>query len=141
MPAPRLSPTGASSGGQRASTQPITCKPFISVWHGFAFGDISVLVVCIVFAFTPSNTEPNHVCLLPGSACQGPLSVVRGPAHGPRVDVVKLAATPWAPVLVALSIFEELAFAVPHSSRNGSVVSGRNEREPSQNRGNGHNVD
>ena len=23
--------------------------------------------------------------------------MVRGPAHGPRVDVVKLAATPWAP--------------------------------------------
>ena len=35
--------------------------------------------------------------------------MVRGPAHGTRVDVVKLAATPWAPVLVALSIFEQLA--------------------------------
>ena len=44
-------------------------------------------------------------------------------SNGPRVDVVKLAATPWAPVLVALAIFEELAFAVPHCSRDGSVVS------------------
>ena len=67
-----------------------------------------------------------------GSACQGPLRVVRGPAHGPLVDVVKLAATPWAPVLVALSIFEELAFAVPHSSRDGSVVFSREERQPAQ---------
>ena len=48
--------------------------------------------------------------------------MVRGPAYGPLVDIVKLAATPWAPVLVALSIFEELA-ALPHSSRDGSVVS------------------
>ena len=30
-------------------------------------------------------------------------------SNGPRVDVVKLAATPWAPSLVALAIFEELA--------------------------------
>ena len=51
--------------------------------------------------------------------------MVGGPAHGPRVDLVKLAATPWAAVLVALSIFEELALAVPHSSRDGSVVSRR----------------
>ena len=34
--------------------------------------------------------------LLQGSACQGPLWMVRGPAHCPRVDAVKLAATPWA---------------------------------------------
>ena len=53
--------------------------------------------------------------------------MVRGPAHGPQVDVVKLAATPWAPVLVALSIFEELALAVPYSSRDGSS---RDERQP-----------
>ena len=59
--------------------------------------------------------------------------MVRGPAHGPRVDVVKLAATPLAPVLVALSIFEELAFAVLHSSRDGSVVSSRDESQPGQN--------
>ena len=41
-------------------------------------------------------------------------------ALGPLVDVVKLAAAPWAPVLVALSIFEELVFAVPPSSQDGS---------------------
>ena len=80
MPAPRLSLSGASSDGQRAST-----------W--------------------------------------------------PKVDVVKLAATPWAPDLVALSMFEELLFAVPHSSRDGSVVTSRDERQPFQNGGNRHNVD
>ena len=76
-----------------------------------------------------------------GSACQWPLRMVSGPAHGARVDVIKLAATPWAPVLVALSIFEELLFAVPHSRRDGSVVSSRDERQPAQNRRNRHNVD
>ena len=50
----------------------------------------------------------HEVLLLPGSACQGPLRMVRGPAHGSLVDAVKLGATPWAPVLVALFIFEEL---------------------------------
>ena len=59
--------------------------------------------------------------------------MVRGLAHGPRVNVVKLAATPWAPVLVALSMFEELLFAVPHISRDCSVVSSRDERQPPQN--------
>ena len=59
--------------------------------------------------------------------------MVRGQAHGPRVDVVKLAATLWALVLVALSIFEELALAVPHSSRDGSVVFSRDERQPARN--------
>ena len=54
--------------------------------------------------------------------------MVRGPAHGPLVDVVKRAATPWEPVFVVHSIFEELALAVPHSSRDGSVVSSRDER-------------
>ena len=53
--------------------------------------------------------------------------MVKGPAHGPQVDVEELAATPWAPVRVALSIFKELVFAVPHSSRDGSVVSSRDE--------------
>ena len=67
--------------------------------------------------------------------------MVRGPAHGPRVDVVKLAATPWASVLVALSMFEEPLFAVPHSSRDGSVVSSRDERQQSQNGGNRHYAD
>ena len=62
--------------------------------------------------------------------------MVRGPAHGPEVDVVELAATPWAAVLDTLSILEELLFAVPHSSREGSVVSSRDERQPSQNGGN-----
>ena len=61
--------------------------------------------------------------------------MVGGPAHGPRVDVVELAATPWAPVLVTRSGFEELLFAVPHSRRDGSVVSSRDERQPSQNGG------
>ena len=67
----------------------------------------------------------HYVRLLPGSACQRQLRMVRGPlaAHGPRVNVVKLAPALWLPVFIALSIFEELALADPHSSRDGSVVS------------------
>ena len=63
---------------------------------------------------------------------RGPLRMVRRPAHGQRVDVVKLADTPWPPVLVARSIFQDLAFAVPQSSRDGCVVSSRDKRQPSQ---------
>ena len=59
--------------------------------------------------------------------------MVRGPAHDPQVDVVKLAATRCTPILVALSIYDELALAVPQGSRDGSVVSSRDERQPAQN--------
>ena len=59
--------------------------------------------------------------------------MVRGPTHGSLVDAVKLAATPWVPVLVTFSIFEEMAFAVFHSSRDDSVVSSRDKRQRAQN--------
>ena len=85
------------------------------------------------FVFGLARVCIRYVRLLPGSACQGPLRMVQGSAHGPQVDVVKLAATLWAPVLIALSIFQELALAVPHSSRDGFVVSSRDERQPALN--------
>ena len=44
-------------------------------------------------------------------ARQGLLGVVGGPAHGPRVDVVQLAASAWTPGLVAPSVLEELMLA------------------------------
>ena len=66
-------------------------------------------------------------CSAPRLNLAGASWMVRGLARGPRVDVVKLDAIPWAPVLVANSIFKELVLAVPHSSRNGSVISSRNE--------------
>ena len=34
---------------------PLTPKPFISVWCGFAFGEIGVPLVCIMFASTPPS--------------------------------------------------------------------------------------
>ena len=98
-------------------------------------------MVCIMLAFPPFSPACSQAQLpqtvrglIRWSDCQ----------HSPLVDVVKLVATPWAPVLVAISIFAELAFAVPHcidSSRDGSVVSCRDERLPSKNGGNSHNVD
>ena len=93
---------------------------YIWNWHVFNFqvwfaqSYFGLAWVCIWWNSCACGLH--YVCLLQGSACQGPLRVVRGPAHCPQVDVVKLAsaATPWAPVLVALSIFEELVLAVPH---------------------------
>ena len=50
--------------------------------------------------------------------------MVRGPAYGPLVDLVQLAATSWVPALITLPVnaFEELSLAASHSSRDGSVV-------------------
>ena len=45
-------------------------------------------------------------------ARQGLLGVVSGPAHGPGVDVVQLAARAWTPGLVTLSVLEELMLAM-----------------------------
>ena len=68
--------------------------------------------------------------------------MVRRPAHGPRFDVVvQLAACAWAPSVVTLSILEVILLAISHCSRDGAVVSDRDERQPPQNGGGGHNVD
>ena len=64
-------------------------------------------------------------------ASQGLLGVVGGPAHGPRVDVVQLAACAWAPDLITPSMLEELLLAMSHRSRNGAVVTHRDQRQPS----------
>ena len=59
-------------------------------WHAiFCFG-----LACAWIWFALCLSAPT------GSTCQGPLRMVRGPEHGLWVDVVKLAATPCAPVLV-----------------------------------------
>ena len=63
--------------------------------------DVCVKLVCLWFALSLP---------IPRLSLAGPLWMVRGPAHGPWVDVVQLAATSWVPVFVTvtLSIFEEL---------------------------------
>ena len=51
--------------------------------------------------------------------------MVGGPAHGPRVDVVQLAACARARgalVSVTLAILEELLLAMSHRRRDGAVV-------------------
>ena len=73
-------------------------------------------------------------------ARQGLLGVVGGPAHGPRVDVVQLAARAWTPGLVALSVLEELMLVIAHQSRNGAVIPHGDKRQPAQNTGDGHHV-
>ena len=67
--------------------------------------------------------------------------MVGGPAHGPRVDVVQLAACTRARALVALAILKELLLAVSHRRRDGAVVPRRNERQPPQDGGDGDDVD
>ena len=64
-------------------------------------------------------------------ASQGLLGMVGGPAHGPRVDVVQLAACARARgALVTLAILEELLLAMSHRRRDGVVVPCRDERQP-----------
>ena len=68
--------------------------------------------------------------------------MVGGPAHGPRVDVVQLAACTRARrALVALAILKQLLLAISHRRRDGAVVSRRDERQPPQDGGDGHDVD
>ena len=68
--------------------------------------------------------------------------MVRGPAHGPRVDVVQLAACARARgALVTLAILEELLLAMSHRRRDGAVVPCRDEGWPLQNGDDLDNVD
>ena len=71
------------------------------------------------------------------SASKGLLGMVRGPAHCPRADVVQLVASAWAPDFIALSVLKELSLAIALGSRSGSVVSYGDERQSSQNGGDG----
>ncbi len=56
--------------------------------------------------------------------------MVGGPAHGPRVDVVQLAACARAHALVTLAILKELLLAMPHRRRDGAMVPCRDEGQP-----------
>jgi hypothetical protein len=75
------------------------------------------------------------------SACHWPLRVVGGPAHGPRAYVVEPAAGAWPPVLVAFSQRKELQLAASQRRRNGAVVPRGDERQPSEDGGDWHDVD
>jgi hypothetical protein len=74
------------------------------------------------------------------SASQGLLGVFGGPAHGPGVDVVQLAARAWTPVLVSPPMLEELCLAISHRSRNGAVIPHGDERQPTKNTGDGYHI-
>jgi hypothetical protein len=67
--------------------------------------------------------------------------MVRGPAHGPRVDVVQLAACARACALVTLAILKELLLVMSHRRRDCAVVPRRDEGQPPQNGGDGDNID
>ncbi len=67
--------------------------------------------------------------------------MVRRPAHGPRVEVIQLAARAWSSNIITLSIFKQVLLAISHHSRDGAVVSYRDERQSPQNGGGGHDVD
>jgi hypothetical protein len=94
---------------------------------------------------TVLQTQIIHMCysvnLVQTSASKGLLRMFRRPAHGPRVDVIQLAASAWAPIIITPSIFKQVLLAISHYSRDGSVVSDRDERQPSHNGGGRHDVD
>jgi hypothetical protein len=73
-------------------------------------------------------------------ASQGLFGKVGRPANGPQVDVVQLAASVRAPVLVTLSVLKELTLAMTHFRRNGAVISHGDESQLSQNGGDRHYV-
>jgi hypothetical protein len=75
------------------------------------------------------------------SVCHWPLGVVGGPAHGPRADVVEPVASARPSVLVAFPQRKELPLAASQRRRNGAVVPRWDERQPSQDGGDWHNVD
>ena len=73
---------------------------------------------------------------------QGLLGMVGGPARGPQVDVIQLAACARARgALVTLTILKELLPTMSHRRRDGAVVPCRYEEQPPQNGGDGDNVD
>ena len=82
-----------------------------------------------------------HALQTSHSPSHGPLGMVGGPAHGPGVDVEQRAAAARPPVLIALPELEEITPAIPHGSGNGAVIPGRDERQPSQNEVDRHDVD
>ena len=53
--------------------------------------------------------------------------MVGGPAHGPRVDVVQLAAGARARALVTPAILKEVLLVMPHLRRDCTVVPRRDE--------------
>jgi hypothetical protein len=67
--------------------------------------------------------------------------MVRGPAHGPRADVVQRAACARACALVTLAILKALLLAMSHRRRDGAVVPRRDEGQPPQNGGDGDSID
>ena len=67
--------------------------------------------------------------------------MVGGPAHGPGVDVVQLAARARARALVTLAVLKVVLLAMPHICRDGAVVPRRDEGQPPQNGGDGDDVD
>ena len=74
-------------------------------------------------------------------SCLWLLGVVSGPTHGPRADVEQLAASAWLPVLVAFSQGKEVPLAASQRRRNSAVAPSWNERQPSQDGGDWHNVE
>jgi hypothetical protein len=66
--------------------------------------------------------------------------VVGRPRHRPRVDVVELASRPWPPSLVALSLWI-CTWGGPHKGWNRAVLPSRGQRQPTEDRRHGHNVD
>ena len=73
-------------------------------------------------------------------ASQGLLGMVGWPAHGPRIDVVQLAACARESALVTFAVLKEILLAMPHLCRDGAVVARRDEGQPPQNGGDGDNV-
>jgi hypothetical protein len=127
---------------------------FVLIVKWFAFGLHNSKTVSTWFVlglYHPKHPKPTRTLHLVSSRLEFGLYLVcfsllgaswevSGPAHGPRVDVVQLAARARTPDLIAPSVLGELILASSHRGRNGAVIPHRNKRQPAQNTSDGRHV-
>ena len=122
------------------------CKVCVECAYSLHKVFIRILTVCIKYAYLYHKVRMKcarcRLCRLSAHpSCLWLLGVVSGPAHGPRADVEQFAASAWLPVLVAFSQRKEVPLAASQRRRNSAVIPSWNERQPSQDGGDWHNVD
>jgi hypothetical protein len=121
--------------------------------HVFTWSDVHLVCACIcmyLYVSTDCHCSPVVICVRlgyiehyvlqserEGTICfeilfyfsKGDSRVVRGPNHGPRVDVVQGAAWAGLATQIAHAPFVARVLAAMHDSGNGAVIPCRNERQ------------
>ncbi len=98
------------------------------------------ILICVIRAKTCAScyalaAAAAAMAALAHPSCLWLLGMVSGPAHGPRPDAEKPAASARPPILVAFSLLKEVPHAASQRRRNSAVVPSWDERKPSQDGG------